>query len=47
MIRESLDQWPYVLAAYGVTVLATVLLAGWSWIAMRRAEKRRENTRGK
>lgn len=47
MIRESLDQWPYVLAAYGVTIVATVLLAGWSWIAMRRAERRREDAKRK
>lgn len=47
MMRESLDQWPYVLAAYGVAALATLAMVGWSWIAMRRAEERREDARRK
>lgn len=47
MIRESIDQWPYVLAAYAVAALATLALVGWSWIAMCRAEKRREEARRK
>ncbi|WP_126172463.1 heme exporter protein CcmD [Altericroceibacterium xinjiangense] len=44
-MRESLDQWPFVIAAYAVTVLGTLLLVVWSWLAMRRAEKRREEAR--
>lgn len=44
-MRESLDQWPYVLAAYALTVAATLLLVGWSWLSMRRAERRREDAR--
>ena len=47
MTRESLDQWPYVVAAYVVAVLATALMLGWSWIAMRRAERRREDAKRK
>src|SRR6185312_11739037 len=37
-VRESLDPWPFVIAAYALVVGATVLLVAWSWIAMRRAE---------
>lgn len=44
-MRESLDQWPFVWAAYAVVVLATLALLGWSWVAMQRAEKRRDEAR--
>ena len=47
MMRESIDQWPYVIAAYVLAAIGTLLLVGWSWIAMKRAEKRRENSRRK
>ena len=33
-----MNQWSFVLAAYGVTALATVVLLVASWRAMRRAE---------
>ena len=46
-MREGLDTWPFVTAAYALGVAATLVLAGWSWIAMRRAEKRREDSRAK
>jgi hypothetical protein len=45
-VREALDPWPFVIAAYALGVGATLVLAGWSWLAMRRAEKRREEARG-
>ncbi len=45
MNYESLDQWPFVLAAYAVGVGGTLILVGWSWIQMRRAERRREKSR--
>ena len=44
-MREGLDQWTFVYAAYAVTILGTLAVLGWSWIAMRRAEKRREDSR--
>ena len=44
-MREGLDQWSFVLAAYGVAVLGTLALALWSWLAMRAAERRRDGTR--
>ena len=44
---ETLDPWPFVIAAYALGVGGSVLLAGWSWLAMRRAERRRDAVRGK
>jgi hypothetical protein len=46
-MREGLDQWDFVLAAYAVTIVATAVLAGWSWLAMRAAERRRDRSREK
>jgi hypothetical protein len=34
-----------VIAAYALGVGATLALAGWSWLAMRRAEARRDRIR--
>ena len=44
-MRESLDQWSFGIAAYAVTIAATLALAAWSWLAMRLAERRREEGR--
>lgn len=41
-MRETLDPWPFVIAAYAVSVIGTLALVGWSWLAMRRAERRRD-----
>ena len=41
-MREALNQWSFVVAAYAVTVAATLALVGWSWLAMRVAERRRD-----
>ena len=46
-MREALDQWDFVIAAYLVGVSATLALVAWAWLAMTRAEKRREEARGK
>ena len=46
-MREALDQWTFVTAAYVVGVGATLALVLWSWWAMRRAERRRDEARGK
>ena len=46
-MREALDQWNYVIAAYAVTVIGTLALVAWSWLGMRAAERRREAGRGK
>ncbi|MCT2559742.1 hypothetical protein N0B51_12200 [Tsuneonella sp. YG55] len=44
-MRETLDPWPFVIAAYTLVIGVTLVLVGWSWLAMRRAERRREETR--
>ncbi len=41
-VREALDQWTFVLAAYAIGIIGTLAVAGWSWLAMRRAEARRD-----
>jgi hypothetical protein len=46
-MREMLDPWPFVIAAYVIGVGGTVVMIAWSWISMRRAEKRRERSREK
>jgi uncharacterized protein (TIGR03382 family) len=33
-----MSHWPFVSAAYGVTILATVGLLLWAYLSMRRAE---------
>ncbi len=44
-MREALDQWTFVIAAYAVTALATLALTAWSWLAMRAAERRKDRGR--
>ena len=46
-MRESLDQMDFVTAAYSLSILVTLALVIWSWQAMRRAERRREESRRK
>ena len=46
-MTENLNQWNFVIAAYAVGVIGTLVLVGWVWTAMRRAEKRRDESRGK
>lgn len=45
-MREALDQWDFVLAAYSVGVAGTLATVLWSWLAMVRAEARRDKARG-
>lgn len=33
------DPWPFIVAAYALAILATLILTLWSWRAMRRAER--------
>ncbi|MFA6218234.1 MAG: hypothetical protein WC692_00455 [Erythrobacter sp.] len=46
-MREALDQWSFVVAAYVIGVAGTLAMIAWSWIDMRRAERRREASRRK
>jgi hypothetical protein len=40
-----MNPWPFVIAAYGLVAIGTIVLTGWSWIAMRRAEAEAEKLR--
>jgi hypothetical protein len=44
-MREALDQWHFVIAAYAIGVIGTLVLIGWSWASMRAAEARRDRSR--
>ena len=44
-MREVLDQWTFVTAAYVIGIAGTAAMIAWSWMGMRRAEKRREKSR--
>lgn len=44
-MHEGLDQWSFVIAAYALGVAGTVLLTGWSWLSMRRAERQRDEVK--
>jgi len=44
-MREGLDHWTFVYAAYALGVIGTLALVGWAWLEMRRAEDRRERSR--
>ena len=46
-MRAGLNHWDYVIAAYVLGIGATLALVAWSWLAMRRAEKRRLQSREK
>ncbi|MGB3753499.1 MAG: hypothetical protein WA954_06315 [Parerythrobacter sp.] len=45
MLREGLAQWDFVIAAYGVGLLAIGALVLWSLREMWRAEARRDAAR--
>lgn len=42
MMREALDQWNFVIAAYAIGLLSLGGLIIWSWLGMRRAEARKD-----
>lgn len=46
-MREALDQWDFVLAAYAVGVFGTLAMIAWAWFDMKRAERRRAESRRK
>ena len=47
MIRESLNQWDYVIAAYAIAIPAIAALLILTWLRMRRAERARDAARKK
>ena len=34
-----MNHWPFIIAAYSVTILGTLGVTLWSWSAMRRSER--------
>jgi hypothetical protein len=34
-----MSHWPFIVGAYAVALIGTLGLTGWSWAAMRRAER--------
>jgi hypothetical protein len=44
-MRETLDPWTLVYAAYALGVVATAAMIGWAWLTMRAAEARRDKSR--
>jgi hypothetical protein len=35
-----MNPWPFVIAAYGITLASSAALAIWAWLRMRDAEKK-------
>jgi hypothetical protein len=46
-VREALDHWDFVIAAYAVGVGGTLAMVAWAWASMQRAERRRDEARRK
>lgn len=46
-MREALNQWHFVIAAYTIGIAGTLALIGWALATMRRAEARRDRSRGR
>lgn len=46
-MREAMDPWTFVIAAYAVGIGATLGMVGWSLLTMRRAERRRDAARNR
>ncbi|WEK46752.1 MAG: hypothetical protein P0Y56_00225 [Candidatus Andeanibacterium colombiense] len=44
-MKETLDQWNFVIAVYAIGIAGTLALVAWSWASMKRAEKRRDAAR--
>ncbi len=44
-MREAMDPWTFVIAAYVIGLGGTSAMVAWSLITMKRAEKRRDEAR--
>jgi hypothetical protein len=40
-----MNHWPFIVAAYAITLLGTLGVTAWSFVAMRRAERRADALR--
>lgn len=38
----TVDPTPFIAAAYAITILGTLAVTLWSWLAMRKAERKAE-----
>lgn len=34
-----MNPWPFVIAAYTITLVGAAAIAGWAWLSMRDAER--------
>ena len=41
-----MSHWPFIAGAYAVALVATLGLTGWSYVAMRRAEREADSLKG-
>jgi len=41
-MREALDHWDFVIAAYAIGLGLLFAVTAWSWSTMRNAERRRD-----
>jgi hypothetical protein len=41
-----MSHWPFIVGAYAVTLIGTLGLVGWSFAAMRRAERAVDSLKG-
>ncbi len=46
-MREGLDHWPFIAASFALGIGGTLGLVAQSWLAMCRAEARRDKSRQK
>ena len=44
-MREALDPWVFVFAAYAIGISGTLAMIASAWFGMRRAERRRDASR--
>ena len=44
-MREALDHWDFVVAAYAIGLGGLLLVLAWSWYTMRRAERQRDEVK--
>jgi hypothetical protein len=40
-----MNHWPFIIAAYALTLVGGAAIAGWAYVAMRRAEQAADNLR--
>lgn len=41
-----MSHWPFIVGAYAIALLGTLVLTGWSFAAMRRSERAVDSLKG-